>query len=238
MACCRDILQDRRHGRVRGRHHAVRARGGPRGQRRPGRRALPPGAPAAPPPRALACGPVGAGGVHGGRGHGRARRGLPRGPPGRHPAHRLPPRGPFAQRGHGLQGGDHPAHPRHLWSDGLLRQGGGVPDWGARAGPLPRGPLGLLGALDARGDHLQQRVLPPAAGGEVDPEEDAQGGEVDGPRPVRGPQRRADDAALRHGPRVGPRVPAGGGGVRGGRGAVLPRVRRRLPEAPGIGLQL
>mmetsp|Transcript_122633 Transcript_122633/g.281119 ORF Transcript_122633/g.281119 Transcript_122633/m.281119 type:complete len:239 (-) Transcript_122633:415-1131(-) len=238
MACCRDILQDRRHGRVRGRHHAVRARGGPRGQRRPGRRALPPGAPAAPPPRALACGPVGAGGVHGGRGHGRARRGLPRGPPGRHPAHRLPPRGPFAQRGHGLQGGDHPAHPRHLWSDGLLRQGSGVPDRGARAGPLPRGPLGLLGALDARGDHLQQRVLPPAAGGEVDPEEDAQGGEVDGPRPVRGPQRRADDAALRHGPRVGPRVPAGGGGVRGGRGAVLPRVRRRLPEAPGIGVQV
>lgn len=113
------------------------------------------------------------------------------------------PRDPLAPRPRGcrLREGVHPRrpparcpegrrpHPRHLRAHGVQRPGDRRAVGRPRAGPVPHHPQRVHGPLDARPHDLLQRVLPPAAGGEVG-REDARGR-----RPLEGPQavhRRQD----------------------------------------------
>ena len=71
----------------------------------------------------------------------------------------------------------------------------GCPVGRARAGPVPRGPVRVCRPVDARPDHLFQRLLPAVGGGEVVPQDRPQRRH---PVCERGVRRGPDDAQVGH----------------------------------------
>lgn len=98
---------------------------------------------------------------------------------------------------------------------------------------MPLDPLRLRGTLDLFPDGADQRLLPAAARGEVGVEE------LEGPETVRGREHKvADDAAHRHGPDQGPRLPEARRALRKGQRPILQGFLRRRRQAVRVGRPL
>lgn len=92
--------------------------------------------------------------------------------------------------------------------------------------------------MDQCGDHILQRVLQIAGGGEMDPEKDSRRQAVDRTHAVRGAERPDHDAPSRLVVGRGSRVQESRGVVRQGRTSLLQRLRRCFRQVVGVRRQV